>query len=391
MPFIGNTPESIRAQSESRDPATCRGVTTNGRPCRRPVAASTQPTPSKTGKGDAAAGTDAAALYCWQHQDQAEQFAGKAQEKGRAGNRPIQNRTSIDTLVERLGVLDLNERQGKEKSRQDDHKNGRTGNSKSRAQTSHAGKTKSIFCCFRTLDDDDLPASKPVATTPEKGHASSPQPSQTQPLLAWIPPHLPPQTTALLLTELAKPISEADEDGYIYIFWVTPSTNSTGPPPADIASDLLPSPNKNGQSRRTSDALRAAQTHYAGTRGSGSSPGTIRLKIGRTSNVHRRMNEWTRQCSYNLTLIRYYPYSPSSSSSPSPGHSSQEPGRKVPHVHRVERLIHIELGDHRLKGLGPCAECGKEHREWFEFEATKDALRRVDECVRRWVAWAEKH
>jgi hypothetical protein len=63
-------------------------------------------------------------------------------------------------------------------------------------------------------------------------------------------------------------------------------------------------------------------------------------------------------------------------------------GRKVQHVHRVERLIHIELADLRVLDLGPCAECGKEHREWFEIEACKDALRRVDECVRRWVAWA---
>jgi hypothetical protein len=63
-------------------------------------------------------------------------------------------------------------------------------------------------------------------------------------------------------------------------------------------------------------------------------------------------------------------------------------GRKVPHVHRVERLIHIELADLRVRDLGPCGECGKEHREWFEIEACKDALRRVDECVRRWVAWA---
>ena len=54
----------------------------------------------------------------------------------------------------------------------------------------------------------------------------------------------------------------------------------------------------------------------------------------------------------------------------------------------VERLIHIELADLRVRGLGPCAECGKEHREWFEIEACKDALRRVDQCVRRWVVWA---
>jgi hypothetical protein len=66
-----------------------------------------------------------------------------------------------------------------------------------------------------------------------------------------------------------------------------------------------------------------------------------------------------------------------------------EPGRKVPHVHRVERLIHLELGDVRVRDLGRCEECGKEHREWFEVSAEKQALKRVDECIRRWVEWAE--
>lgn len=453
MPFIANTPESILPRSDSLNPATtCRGITVNGRPCRRPL---TSPAPSS--KGNVAGGSDPAAFYCWQHKDQAEQFVGNTQKKGRADNQPIKERTSIDTLVERLGVLDVNDEKGRTKPRQDGAKrhgpNGTNGKSQPHGRSSQAGRAgKTIFCCFRIADADDLPASKPVArpvddqhkrgstapsasqqrpviirkphspqraqiiqqrpvptTPPKQGHSATPtrpsQPatpasstSQTQPLLSWIPPHLSPQTTANLLTELAKPISEADEEGYIYIFWITPSTsNSTAPPPSDIASNLLPSPNRPGHHRRTSDALRAVQSHYADNRGSGSSPGTIRLKIGRTSNVYRRMNEWTRQCSYNLTLIRYYPYSPSSSSpSPSPArrpesHSSQEPGRRVPHVHRVERLIHIELADHRVKGQGPCPECGKEHREWFEFEATKDALRLVDECVRRWVSWAETH
>jgi hypothetical protein len=103
-------------------------------------------------------------------------------------------------------------------------------------------------------------------------------------------------------------------------------------------------------------------------------------------------------------LIRYYPYTSSASASSSPArtppasrkrsnsHSATDalvPGRKVPHVHRVERLIHLELGDLRVRDLGRCRECGKEHREWFEVEAAKEALRRVDECVRRWVAWGE--
>jgi hypothetical protein len=35
------------------------------------------------------------------------------------------------------------------------------------------------------------------------------------------------------------------------------------------------------------------------------------------------------------------------------------------HVHRVERLIHLELAAQRVRDLGQCPECGKEHREWL--------------------------
>jgi hypothetical protein len=198
------------------------------------------------------------------------------------------------------------------------------------------------------------------------------------------------------------------------MFWVTPqsaASDAQPPLPRDITSSILPSaPQTNDslrpppQPRSVSDALRAARDLNAlTTNPTSTTPGSIRLKIGRTSNVHRRLAEWTRQCSHDLTLIRYYPYTPSSASS-SParipasrqragsnaGHAaSLLPGRKVPHVHRVERLIHLELADLRIRDLGRCDECGKEHREWFEVEAAKEALRRVDECVRRWVSWGE--
>ena len=203
------------------------------------------------------------------------------------------------------------------------------------------------------------------------------------------------------------------------MFWVTPPTATVrnaaqSPVPRDIASSLLPSASAHSNSlrpstqpRSVSDAIQAARELNALTSNpTSNSAGTIRLKIGRTSNVHRRLNEWTRQCSYDLTLIRYYPYTPSSSASSSPARTPQSrkhgqeyhnsisnshllPGRKVPHVHRVERLIHIELADLRVRDLGRCSECGKEHREWFEVAAAKEALRNVDECVRRWVQWGE--
>jgi len=64
--------------------------------------------------------------------------------------------------------------------------------------------------------------------------------------------------------------------------------------------------------------------------------------------------------------------------------------RKVPNVHKVERLIHIELHGKRAVGDGKCGACGREHREWFEVEASRNGVRAVDEVVRRWVEWCER-
>ncbi|KAL5337168.1 meiotically up-regulated gene 113-domain-containing protein [Aspergillus crustosus] len=353
---------------------------------------------------------------------------------------PRQPRTSIDTLMDRLGVLEITDPQQASNSIP----------AKPKPQyTRKKKRTKSTFCCFTIIEDDEpLPSrpkprphqpGNPAPRPPQQMHqiqrpahpippptlqskpTSKPvTPTQTTPLLSWIPPSLTPQTTSLLLAELVKPIAVADEPGYIYMFWITPSNSpKSPPPPIDIASSLLPSADRGLNAIETPDQIRRTDTAIwrardlnqnstslsrsnPATSGAapGLGPGTVRLKIGRTSNVHRRLNEWTRQCSNHLTLIRYYPYtsssSPSSSSSmssapsrPRSGKGGTEPGKKVPHVHRVERLIHIELADFRARDLGACQECGKEHREWFEVAAERTALKRVDECIRRWVQWAQ--
>lgn len=116
--------------------------------------------------------------------------------------------------------------------------------------------------------------------------------------------------------------------------------------------------------------------------GSGNDKPTLLLKIGRATNVMRRMNEWKRQCGYDLSLIRFYPYVQTG--------SGVEP-HKMPHSHKVERLIHLEL---RGLGLGvsdrgTCQACGRTHKEWFEIEATQEGVMRVDEAIRRWVDWDE--
>ncbi|KAI9762653.1 MAG: hypothetical protein M4579_000271 [Chaenotheca gracillima] len=225
--------------------------------------------------------------------------------------------------------------------------------------------------------------------------------SETQDLLKLIPGSLSPVVTSQLLTELAKPISSMDEEGYIYMFWLSDAEH-TPTPSSTAASSLLVTPRSSDVKKQQAQATSLLRETAVDGNITGKETQTrkqVLVKIGRASNVQRRMNEWQRQCGFNLSLIRYYPYVPSSSSArqtpspspsplPSPGTS---PGpstpTKVPHVYRVERLIHLELAESRMKKN--CLACGKEHREWFSIDASRDGIRAVDGVVRRWVAWAE--
>ncbi|MCJ1435816.1 hypothetical protein MMC27_005191 [Xylographa pallens] len=495
MPFVINTPESRLPRSDSKDPSTtCRGITLSGKACKRSIAASPQACPATTVSVQqgylavapivAGRNEEAAVFFCWSHKDQAEMLAPASRAiQTEALN--LRKRTSVDTMVERLELLDIKESRIKENRGSSAKKSmGQTHRSMKRSTLPKQGRndpgplTKvseeslynhekvslprvtqpqrrrrqkgslifhlSIFFCIRDSDREDEHTPPPRIRAPPSArhppemaqvrnpqsrnrlpaaqHSSPPQPSNisypqlspdtdrrpplnheptprshTHTLLALIPPHLTPQTTALLLAELAKPLPPSSEPGYIYMFWLTP--DSTPAPSSDTASSLLAPPTV--PRRLTSDVIRpfALPEHTTP-----SGPKTIMLKIGRASNVQRRLNEWTRQCGYNLSLIRYYPYHPSSPTaqppspmrSPRPRPSSggvadsaadQWPvyPRKVPHVARVERLIQLELAEKRVKRV--CAGCAKEHREWFEVEATREGLRAVDEVVRRWVGW----
>ncbi|KAL4933130.1 uncharacterized protein BDV17DRAFT_147557 [Aspergillus undulatus] len=434
MPYTGSTPEPGISRSDSKDPATtCRGITASGLPCRRSLATSPSPSPNSSPQRKAAAPKpnghlkqDITAFYCWQHKDQAETIIRRT--TWNKGSLKKQRRSSIDTLMERLGVMDINDSTNTEKPTKPPNR---------KKQKRHT------FCCFTIIEEDDEPAPLTPKPRPTAAHAPAaparPRPQQqhipqtntqiqssSRPnaLLPWIPASLSPQTTSLLLAELAKPISAADEPGYIYMFWVTPSTAtststsrsisdiSVPPPLEDIASSLLPvrksrnanrdrdrgisitiDPSSDSDTDETPEQIQRSNTAIRRARDLNNpstqptNTGTVRLKIGRTSNVTRRLNEWSKQCSNHLTLIRYYPYTPSSGR----GKGDKwgfEPGKKVPHVHRVERLIHLELAETRIQDLGPCPECGREHKEWFEVAAERAALKRVDECIRRWVHWA---
>ncbi len=498
MPFIPHTPESLISRSDSKNAAsTCKGITSGGRPCRRAL----NTRKPKDGVLAVIANQNveedgAGAFFCWQHKDQAAAFVSNSPSRETGHLYPLQERTSTDTLAERLGLLEVEEPHGQRRTHRNKtiprtaRKEGlpqqwqdipgpllavSTSEKPIRQQAPRQRRPHpllSFLCCGTS---ENIPASHDTPTKPHREptatsssshrpHASLPpdirqtpkstasrgdrrsssarpplaekpsnptnrpylpnhQPSQTEDLLALIPKSLSPQTTSQLLAELAKPVSAHDEEGYIYMFWLKSTTDasSTAPDPSIL---LTPSPMPSPRHRRASAGQPDSSTlltpspstpsprHRRASAGpqDPSSPSThpasptILLKIGRASNVQRRMNEWTRQCGYNLSLIRFYPYVPSSLSapnSPTPRTSSSAPPtsssapptspplapRKVPHAHRVERLIHIELAERRVKR--DCETCGKEHREWFEVGGDRRGVKGVDEIIRRWVGWAE--
>ncbi|KAF2811116.1 DUF1766-domain-containing protein [Mytilinidion resinicola] len=539
MPFIPHTPEALLPRSDSKNPATtCKGITSSGRPCRRGLAVAKSPLRSSNGvlavvsmNDGVEDGSGAAAFFCWQHKDQAEQLAAANNPPQNGADvtklYPLQERSSIDTLVARLGILEVDDsnqtsRKSKRERRQDAEGTptrpprrvnrpptwdkvegplmsvpgdlmaaGERRSSKKPAENKPVRPSRppprkqgfwASLCCGAVGDDyvevvrhkkrfqaeaiTGNPTNMSVATRPQYSdafpdlsngglqnsrrrpvtgsaslQASTPPrkplgekptrpmnrttpsaKSETQTLLSYIPPSLPPQKASSLLAELSKPISSHDEEGFIYIFCLNSDPNST---PSTDAATLLAPPSRAPNDRRVSDVLleysnqpRKQSSTSTGSPGRTAGPGTLLLKIGRASNVHRRMNEWSRQCGYTPSLVRYYPYVPSSASpSPSgspPGSPSGSPAasrrpslqpnsrpsdpirrvseisgsRKAPHVHRVERLIHLELAEKRMQH--DCDACGKTHREWFEIEATREGIRGVDEVVKRWVGWAEK-
>ncbi|EME82212.1 uncharacterized protein MYCFIDRAFT_83539 [Pseudocercospora fijiensis CIRAD86] len=433
-----STPEALLGRNDSKNPSTtCKGLTSNGRPCRRALAAPRAASGRRRSSVSALNGVVAlveedgevaeADFYCWQHKDQAERLV--AQEQNGAGKRaskkkstelfPLQERSSIDTLVQKLGIEAVSEKGRKNRKtrpnggmrppkRTDtaDFAHARPGDDR---PASSQGFWASLCCA--AADDEDyveivrhrkrmqensrpqavttipqttaspqgrlsgapMPTRKPVTSAPvrpkEQRVSSNPQ---TGHLLSLIPQHLSPQTTSILLSELIKPISPADEEGYIYIFWLTPESKAA-PAESTARSLLIPPSDRPSNARRISDVMTEFSYDGSGARARSIDSGknTIMLKIGRANNVTRRMNEWQRQCGYTLNLRR-------------------ESGivRKVPFVKRVERLIHLELANQQVKKQ--CLTCGKEHREWFEVEASQEGVKAVDQCVRRWVDWAEK-
>ncbi|KAL2828611.1 meiotically up-regulated gene 113-domain-containing protein [Aspergillus pseudoustus] len=89
-------------------------------------------------------------------------------------------------------------------------------------------------------------------------------------------------------------------------------------------------------------------------------------KIGYTTDLTARLHSWEKQCGRELTSD--FP-------------RSDEDHIPFPHIRRVEKLIHTELGPFRRKEIS-CPGCSKSHKEWFDID--QDLAMRV---VRKWISW----
>lgn len=93
------------------------------------------------------------------------------------------------------------------------------------------------------------------------------------------------------------------------------------------------------------------------------------VKIGKTSeNPQKRLKQWTRACketfelhpsSYDIELVQ------------------------IPHVYRVETLIHTELKYYRAK-VENCKGCGKSHNEWFK--VSEEFAKKI---FHKWSKWIQ--
>jgi hypothetical protein len=179
---------------------------------------------------------------------------------------------------------------------------------------------------------------------------------------------------------MEKPISESDEPGFIYAYHIVSGS--------DTHRDSL-------------------STLY---------------KVGRTTNLHRRLYQLSQHCGYTPEVIEYFPnvslpasMSRRTSSISTTSFSavddfedifadlhedeSNNPFgslKRCKYSHRAERLIHIELGGRFPADIEKCSGCGIVHREWFKVTMSMESKERligweeVKKVIVHWVTYIEK-
>ncbi|KAF3760807.1 DUF1766-domain-containing protein [Cryphonectria parasitica EP155] len=83
------------------------------------------------------------------------------------------------------------------------------------------------------------------------------------------------------------------------------------------------------------------------------------VKIGRSANVERRMKQWAAQCRYAPSLVF--------------AHAMAQQHQ------RIERVVHHQLHNARLREHLGCSGCGVRHVEWFRVDAAH-----AEALVRMW-------
>ena len=190
----------------------------------------------------------------------------------------------------------------------------------------------------------------------------------------WIPDYLQPSTQASLRSEMQKARSNSDVDGYIYTFEI-----------------------------RDED-----------------SPSVVHLKVGRATNLNRRMDQWAKQCDTHEQLLRGHWPGGMTSDDASLVRGLIDAGDKGKWCHRLERLVHLELADLAAfapyldpgypnavapladdgkkgkKDVKKCPDCGKTHKEIFTFQKGKGRFKDqewqliVRPVIEKWGGFVEQ-
>ncbi|XWX01422.1 hypothetical protein V2A60_009450 [Cordyceps javanica] len=100
------------------------------------------------------------------------------------------------------------------------------------------------------------------------------------------------------------------------------------------------------------------------------------VKIGfTTDDVAKRLEKWKKDCHREPAAL--YPAAAAAAAAAAATRSTA-----IPHAHRVERLVHAELMEHRVRLY--CERCEKQHVEWFE-----TSVERAVAVIEKWSRWIQ--
>ncbi|KAK9459215.1 meiotically up-regulated gene 113-domain-containing protein [Lipomyces oligophaga] len=183
----------------------------------------------------------------------------------------------------------------------------------------------------------------------------------------------PHDYTRQLAEEVKKPLSKADEPGYIYVYEYAQQHEQRAAagsklPARSSLRDTRPDLVWKRAGSRAGDTMLEYNRRRTGDR-------VVLMKVGRTNDVGRRLGEWNSQCSREIVLRWCFPRA--------------QDNQLCRAAHRAERLIHLELRSRfgsRLPTNGFfCSGCGHNHLEWFAIHESE--LAEVVETIWRWVAY----